>query len=251
MQYLKDILKGVPGMEAAYRFARHRYDSARLAGKAPDEVFSEIWSENKWGGTDSVSGRGSDLEQTAVVRETLPVVLRDYGLRSMLDVPCGDFHWMRHVDLTGVEYIGGDIVAELVERNVEQYGGANLSFRKLNLLEDELPKVDLVFCRDCLVHLSFEHVFAALERICRSESSYLLTTTFVERRKNADIATGNWRTLNLRMAPFELPEPVLVINEKCTEDGGRFRDKSLGLWKVADVRAVLGVSNSAGAAPCS
>ncbi len=242
MQYLKDILKGVPGFEAAYRFARQRYESAQLEGKAPDEVFSEIWSGNKWGGTDSVSGRGSDLEQTAVVRETLPRVFRDYGVKSMLDVPCGDFHWMRYVDLTGVDYIGGDIVAELVERNAAQHRAENLRFRKLNLLEDELPKVDLIFCRDCLVHLSFEHVFAALARICRSESGYLMTTTFVDRRKNADIATGNWRTLNLRMAPFELPEPVLVVNEKCTEDGGQFRDKSLGLWRVADVRAALGVS---------
>jgi hypothetical protein len=64
----------------------------------------------------------------------------------------------------------------------------------------------------------------------------------VDRRKNTDIATGNWRTLNLTVAPFEFPKPVLVVNEKCTEDGGRFRDKSLGLWKVSDVRAALSVA---------
>ncbi len=236
MQSLKEMLKGVPGLQSAYRFARHRYESAQLEGKAPDAVFSEIWSGNKWGGTDSVSGRGSDLKQTEVVRETLPRVFREYGVKSMLDVPCGDFHWMRHVDLSGVDYVGGDIVAELVERNAAQYAAGNVSFRKLNLLEDELPKVDLVFCRDCLVHLSFEHVFAALNRICASGSTYLLTTTFVDRKKNVDIATGNWRTLNVQVAPFEFPEPLLLVNEKCTEDGGQFRDKSLGLWRVSDLR---------------
>jgi len=103
-----------------------------------------------------------------------------------------------------------------------------------------VPKVDLVFCRDCLVHLSFEHVFAALRQICASESQYLLTTTFVDRQQNGDIATGNWRPLNLRVAPFEFPESLLLVNEKCTEDGGQFRDKSLGLWKVSDLRALLG-----------
>lgn len=242
MGSLKTILKSVPGLQSAYRFARHQYDSARLEGKAADEVFAEIWSGNKWGGTDSVSGRGSDLEQTRVVRETLPMVFAQYGVKSMLDVPCGDFHWMRHVDLTGVAYTGGDIVEALVERNAAQYGAGNVSFRKLNLLEDELPKVDLVFCRDCLVHLSFEHVFEALRRICASGSTYLLTTTFVDRKKNVDIATGNWRTLNLRVAPFEFPEPLLVVNEECTEDGGEFRDKSLGLWKVTELAERLGFS---------
>ena len=28
----------------------------------------------------------------------------------MLDVPCGDFRWMAHVDLSGIIYIGGDII---------------------------------------------------------------------------------------------------------------------------------------------
>ncbi|MBM3759094.1 MAG: class I SAM-dependent methyltransferase [Acidobacteria bacterium] len=240
MEGLKNILKGVPGLQTAYRFARSQYESAQLEGKAADEVFGEIWSGNKWGGTDSVSGRGSDLTQTQVVRETLPVVFQQYGVKSMLDVPCGDFHWMRHVDLSGVDYVGGDIVAELVERNTAAYQTGNVRFVRLNLLEDAVPKVDLVFCRDCLVHLSFEHVFAALRQICASESQYLLTTTFVDRQQNGDIATGNWRPLNLRVAPFEFPESLLLVNEKCTEDGGQFRDKSLGLWKVSDLRALLG-----------
>jgi len=134
MEGLKNILKGVPGLQTAYRFARSQYESAQLEGKAADEVFGEIWSGNKWGGTDSVSGRGSDLTQTQVVRETLPVVFQQYGVKSMLDVPCGDFHWMRHVDLSGVDYVGGDIVAELVERNTAAYQTGNVRFVRLNLL---------------------------------------------------------------------------------------------------------------------
>ncbi len=109
---------------------------------------------------------------------------------------------MKNVDLSGIKYIGGDIVEELVTQNVKEYERKSRRFKKLNLINDELPKVDLVFCRDCLVHLSFDEIFRSLGNIFKSDSKYLLTTTFPEKAKNYDIATGQWRALNL-----ELPLP--------------------------------------------
>jgi hypothetical protein len=35
----------------------------------------------------------------------------------MLDAPCGDFNWMKEVDLSAVHYTGGDIVEPLVNSN--------------------------------------------------------------------------------------------------------------------------------------
>jgi hypothetical protein len=46
---------------------------------------------------------------------------------------------------------------------------------------------------------SVNDIFLALNNICESNSKYLLTTTFTERSCNADIATGQWRTLNLQI----------------------------------------------------
>jgi len=109
-------------------------------------------------------------------------------------------------------------------------------FRKLDLIRDRLPKVDLILCRDCLVHLCFADIVRALDNICDSRSGFLLTTTFTERRENHDIATGQWRFLNLEAAPFTLPRPLKVINEGCTEGEGVWGDKSLGLWRIADIR---------------
>jgi hypothetical protein len=50
--------------------------------------------------------------------------------------------------------------------------------------------------------------------------------------QNLDITTGDWRIINLEKAPFNLPEPIKIINEKCTEANGSYADKSLGLWKL-------------------
>lgn len=239
MRYLKQLLKEVLGLRSAYHFAKDHYEAAQLRRRTAEEVFTDIFRGNKWGGTESVSGGGSDLFQTRVVRETLPSVLRDFSVHSMLDIPCGDFNWMRHVGLESIDYTGADIVADLIRRNGQQHQAPNVHFCRLNLVEDKLPKVDLVFCRDCLVHLSFKDIFMALHNICDSGSTYLLTTTFTGRQQNSDILTGRGRPLNLELPPFSLPPPLLAINEQCTEDDGAYGDKTLGLWKVSDIRELL------------
>jgi len=221
------------------RFARERVEARRLAGRSSDEIFGEIYRRNLWGGDASLSGTGSDRRQTARIVEELPRLLRRHGVSSMLDIPCGDFHWMDRVDLAGVSYIGADIVSELIEANRKRYGTRGVTFERLDLVADPLPRVDLVFCRDCLVHLSFADVRRALTNVCDSGARFLLTTTFPDHPDNRDIPTGLWRELDLQSAPFHLGEPLELINEGCTEGGGMHRDKSLGLWTIDQLHAAL------------
>jgi len=132
-----------------------------------------------------------------------------------------------------VQYIGGDILPELAAANEQRYGGPGRRFVTLDLLADDLPDADLLLCRDCLVHLSFEAAGAALANIRRSRCRWLLTTTFPGCAANEDIVTGDWRPLNLELPPFNLPPPELLLNEHCTEAGNLFADKSLALYSVA------------------
>ncbi|RKT55370.1 class I SAM-dependent methyltransferase [Saccharothrix australiensis] len=227
-------------------------DPAR-ADRSAREVFSEIYASAAWNWGDdtgfdetaSRSGVGSDLVQTAVLRAELPGLVAALGVRTFLDLPCGDFFWMSRVELGVESYLGADVVPEVVERNRERFARPDREFLVLDLVRDPLPPADLVFSRDCLVHLSHDDVRGALDNVKRSGAKYLATTTFTERAANDDIETGGWRPLNLRVAPFHLPEPVHLINERCTEvyvveRGGeqvelRFADKSIGVWRVADL----------------
>lgn len=124
---------------------------------------------------------------------------------------------MKEVDLNQIEYYGADIILPLIEQNKQRYGKRNINFRKLDLIKDSLPTVDLILCRDCLVHFSYEDTFSSLRNICSSKSHYLLTTTFTDRRKNTDISTSEWRPINMILKPFNFPDPVMIINEGCTE----------------------------------
>jgi hypothetical protein len=191
---------------------------------------------------ESASGPGSSLEATAAVREALPGVVEQIGARTFFDLCCGDCNWITHVSLGVDLYLGADIVPELVSENITKYGRGGRQFLHLDLLTSTLPKADLVLCRDCLVHLSHEDALRGLANICRSGSTYLLATTFTERRGNATIRTGEWTPYNLQLPPFNLPKPIEVINEQCREHYPDFTDKHLGLWRIADVAASLGMS---------
>lgn len=216
-------------------FLRRSLNQQTHADQVPAKLdFSRIYKNNIFGSKESRSGSGSTMEQTKYIREVLPELLRELNVKTMLDVPCGDFNWMRHVDLSGIHYIGGDIVEDLVQKDTQEFASADREFRMLNIITDDLPKVDLILCRDCLVHMSFADGQKAIENFKRSGATYLLTTTFTDRPVNQDLY-GIWRTLNLQIAPYNLPTPQKIINEKCTEGRNKFTDKSLGLWMLKDL----------------
>ena len=150
-------------------------------------------------------------------------------------MPCGDFHWMQHVDLSQIDYIGGDLVSELVERNQSKYAREGVEFKKINLVKDSLPKADIILCRDCMVHMSFEDVQAALINLNRSDAKWILTTNFPDAKRNDDIVTGQWRPINLMLPPFNLPAPIQILAENCLEI--EFKDKNLSLWSVEDLKS--------------
>lgn len=201
------------------------------------EAFRHAYATNHWGSAESLSGPGASLDQTAVIRQQLPELCRRLNVRTLVDVPCGDFSWMALVDLGGIDYIGGDLLPELIEDNARRHAAPGRQFRVVNLLESILPRGDLVLCRDCLVHFSFTDIARAIHNLRRSGSTWLLTTTFPDEAVNEDIHTGDWRPLNLERPPFHWPPPAELINEHCTEGGGRFPDKSLGLWRLAATEA--------------
>jgi hypothetical protein len=74
-----------------------------------------------------------------------------------------------------------------------------------------------------------------LRNFKRSQSRYLLTTTFIKFRENFDVETGGWRQLNLERHPFSFPPPKRLIDEKCLHSGGIYVDKRLALWELGDI----------------
>jgi hypothetical protein len=47
---------------------------------------------------------------------------------------------------------------------------------------------------------------------------------------------GDWRPLNLERAPFLLPAPLAVVDERLSEISDEWGDKRLALWRLHDLR---------------
>jgi SAM-dependent methyltransferase len=203
----------------------------------PDALtaFRYAYRHNLWRGPETPSGPGSSIVQTKAIANALPGLCQRYDIRLLLDIPCGSYDWMAQIDLPGVRYTGGDIVPEVVAEAARKHGKPGRRFLVLDLTRSPLPQADLLLCRDCLVHLSYEDIAKAMRNIRKSKIEYLLTTTFTEESEFHDIVTGDWRPINLAAPPFSFPPPVELVLEQCTEQDGAFADKTLGLWKVRDL----------------
>lgn len=204
-------------------------------------IFSEIFKNNSWGSKESVSGPGSELRHTRHLINEIPYLFKELEIKSLLDIPCGDFNWMQHVDLGQIEYIGADIVPELIEKNKIRFEKKFRKFEHLDIMTSSLPRVDAVLCRDIFVHFPNDSIMTSIDNICKSGSKYLITTNFTFRAlpANQDIKMGEGRRVNFELAPFNWPPPRRWIIEGCDEGRGEFSDKSLSVWCVNEIAALL------------
>ena len=197
--------------------------------KERKSAFERIYDEGFWG-NDIKSGVGSTLEATKVTREIIVKIVNEYNIKTIMDVACGDLTWMPSVlERVGeeVSYLGCDIVESLLDRHKEQY--PQYSFKCLDFVEENIPKSDLIICRDVLQHLPIKDIKKAISNISNSGSKYLLATTNLRRfglRNRRDIRPGKCRVINLLALPFNLPDPIVIYSEQYKNN------KFLGLWEL-------------------
>ena len=199
-------------------------------------TFSRIYQNNAWKGPESVSGPSSGMERTATLRKALPEIISKHGIKVFLDAPCGDFYWMKQVaPELDIQYVGGDIVPELIASNKKNFVLKNIKFQVFDLTKDKFPTSDVLFCRDCLFHLSYYDIALVFANLLKSECRMLMTTSHITEDdfKNSDIQTGEWRFFDLLKPPFNLPAEAL---ETVIDGGG---DRYMYLWDIKDIASQL------------
>lgn len=197
--------------------------------------FEKAFNTGVWSSTgESMSGSGSSLKATEKLRAVLPGVLQRLGVKTLLDVPCGDWNWMSRLELPIDRYIGGDIVTPLIHQNQKKFSDPRRTFQIIDLCVDDLPTADLLLCRDALIHFSNFDISRAIANVKRAEIAYIATTTFTATEVNTDQITGiPWRHLNLEAAPFSFPEPLIRIVDNFSR-----HDQIIAIWRVADLPKV-------------
>ena len=149
------------------------------------EMFELVYAKNLWGNEKSsslpfYSGPGS--HDSNIVRSYTSAITKFIGnftdKITALDVGCGDFNIGSKLYLRFDKYIAIDIVEPLIKFNSTKWVDNNLEFKFLNVIEDEIPAVDIIFIREVLQHLrNFE-----IEKILKNmngKCSWLVITEFL------------------------------------------------------------------------
>jgi hypothetical protein len=187
------------------------------------QVFEDIVQNWRW--KKHPCGPGSTLNYTEQLRNKLAPLLLKHSIHSMFDAPCGDYSWMCETALPDIKYSGGDIVEFMIEQNKLTY--PNVEFCVFDLTQDPIPKVDVLFCRDCLLHLSFEAIDHVLANISSSDIKYVLMSNWFEDAENhRDIDNGNSRYIDFTQPPYNFGPPVDSIVDYV--DG--FPRREMMLW---------------------
>lgn len=204
-----------------------------------ETLFENIMTLNRWSGDESRSGPGSTLLYTCNIRSQLPVFFEKFGVKSLFDAPCGDFHWMKEVNFPAdFVYAGGDIAGSLIEENIKRYASDKRRFLRFDVVKDEFPESDVWFCRDCLFHLPEAYVFEALRNFCNSRIKLLMMTNHINATgfKNVDIEAGEFRLIDFYSPPFNLPRDVLF---RVADYVDPFPQREMCVWTREQIAAAL------------
>lgn len=181
--------------------------------KNVNEIFSEIYSTDRWKGG---SGPGSYPDATIEYRKIIVDVIKKYNIKSILDYGCGDWQFSKLIpweDLV-TNYLGVDVVPQLINHHKKNFSNDLVKF---DLIVDDwkFPKVDLIICKDVLQHLPNSMVKNILEKMEQS-GTYLLITNDTESRKkltNIDCEIGSWRPIDLTKSPWNMKGDLLLSKD--------------------------------------
>lgn len=194
--------------------------------KTLEDTFSWIVAEGGWGCAETPCGPGSTAEAAAPILRALPSWIRRYRIRSIADIGCGDFHWMKEMDLSGVEYDGYELVRELVLWNRTVHGNSTIRFHRFDATREVPGPADLVMLKDVLIHLPDDLGAQVLANIRESGACFLAATTHPRAPGWRRIAPGEFSPADLEQAPFRLGRPLDQV-----EVPGKTR-KLFALWRI-------------------
>lgn len=111
--------------------------------------------------------------------------------KEVVDLGCGDFNIGYRILEKTDKYIACDIVDNLIEYNSRKFINSKLVFKKINIVEDDLPEGNIVFLRQVLQHLGNDDILKIINKLYQYK--YLVITEHLPKRKflaNKDYVSG-------------------------------------------------------------
>jgi hypothetical protein len=171
--------------------------------------FSEIYENDLW---TNGSGPGSHRAACEPLISFLNNFIVDNSIKSIVDIGCGDWQFMSTISLSGIEYNGYDVVASVIQRDMEKYGGGNIKFAVTPSPLSQIPPADLLIIKDVLIHLPNESIFDIVRIFHKFKYVLLVNNTANSSNEyNTDIAEGDFRPIDIGASPFNISSATVMI----------------------------------------
>ena len=144
------------------------------------------WNQKNNGKRKVASGPGSSNESSVFTKKLILETIKDYNIKSILDLGCGDWTWMSKIrnKFKDVSYEGWDASPAMVNTLIKKYGNENTKFFIKDIVTSRYPKVDLIICRDVLFHLDESLTIKIIKKI---KTPYLISTSHLDVKRNTNI----------------------------------------------------------------
>ena len=195
-----------------------RHIRRRLITKSGNrkKIFTNIYEEKIWGGESEAFYSGSGSHKKQYVEPYVMFLknfIAEHNVDSAVDLGCGDFNIGSQFAYSLNEYIGVDIVDNLIEHNNKEFSCKNVRFLCLDICNDDLPDANLCIIRQVLQHLKNNEIQLVINNT--KKYKYVLVTESVTKKEyvksyNSDIEDDRYTRPNhfsgvyLNEAPFSV-----------------------------------------------
>ena len=136
--------------------------------KSTGQIFNDIYKYQVWNiKQNPLSGTGSTLKATKETISILSSIIDKYQVTSLYDCACGDMTWMPLLleMKPNLKYYGGDVSEYIIGINKKRKDLEKHSFQVIDFTKDQIPKVDLILCRDVLQNINNDLAIKGLQNI--------------------------------------------------------------------------------------
>ena len=194
----------------------------RAFGSTKEQIFDEIYRQQCWGSSPDgklYSGSGTYDPSVDQYLQYVTGFIEQHGIRSIVEIGCGDFAIGRQYAARVDSYLGIDASSIVVRSNQEQFATDKISFRHADAASTDLAPADLCIIRQVLQHLDNKSIAAILRKVALHKytlitehlpSAEFLVSPNMDKRSGPDIRIAFNSGVYLEQPPFNRHGEVVL-----------------------------------------
>jgi 2-polyprenyl-3-methyl-5-hydroxy-6-metoxy-1,4-benzoquinol methylase len=184
--------------------------------RSNESTFTDLYDHAVWGVNSQGEphcGSGSTKESSSEYMIFLDKFLRKHEIKTIVEVGCGDWEFMQHMDLSGIQYLGIDVVKKMIDSNNRKFRTHAIAFMHADAAYTDLPQADLFLCKDVMQHLPNKDIFKICSQFNKFRYCLIVNDVNITEPSLNNLRLQRrvgYRPVDLTKQPFNLPAEIVL-----------------------------------------